>query len=245
MSNINKSIYKLTLYAFDLAFKKYGLKGNSLTSLLFLFFAQPFAALFFYFKVQPNTITYIRFFFGLIIFYFFLINELQFAIGSFLFFKLFDNVDGSLARLYKKKTFYGKFIDSLCDIFIEVFFLIFLGLYFYDLLNDYTLLKLYIVCAIFWIFGQFIYDKYGSLIRWSNLENKKNARPNIRNGNYLRVLLILEDVYLFCILLILYKYYLFGLVVSYILVISCILSGLINIILHIISANKNLREKKI
>jgi len=83
------------------------------------------------------------------------------------------------------------------------------------------------------------------LIRWSNLENKKNARPNIRNGNFLRVLLILEDVYLFCILLILYKYYLFGLIASYILVVSCILSGLTNIILHIISANKNLREKKI
>jgi phosphatidylglycerophosphate synthase len=244
LSKIYKSIYKLTLHGFDLAFKKYGFKGNSLTSLLFLFFAQPFAALFFYFKVQPNTITYIRFFFGLIIFYFFLINELQFAIGSLLFFKLFDNVDGSLARLYKKKTFYGKFIDSVSDIFIEVFFLVFLGFYFFEFFNDYNLLKLYVISAIFWIFGQFIYDKYGSMIRWSNLENKKKARPNIRNGKFLRLLLILEDVYLFCILLILYNYYLFGLIASYILAVSCVLSGLVNIILHLISANKNLRENK-
>jgi phosphatidylglycerophosphate synthase len=244
MNKISIRPYKLILYAFNIAFKKYGFKGNSLTSLFFLVCAQPFAVILYYFKTKPDTITYLRFFFGLIIIYYELNGDIQTAIVLFIFFKIFDYVDGSLARLYGKKTFYGKFIDSVCDLFIEVFFLVFLGFYFFDLLNDYNLLKLYISAAIFWIFGQFIYDKYGSLVRWSNLENKKKTFPNIRDNKFLRLMLILEDSYFFSIFLILYNCQSFGLNASYILIFSCFFFGLLNITLHLISASKNLREKK-
>jgi hypothetical protein len=76
-----------------------------------------------------------RFFFGLIIIYFAFNYQIQLSITCFIFFKILDYTDGSIARLSNNKTFYGKFIDSSSDLFIEVFFLLFLGFYFFNLLK--------------------------------------------------------------------------------------------------------------
>lgn len=244
MNKIFISLCKLTLHSFSLAFKKYSFSGNSLSSLLFLCCAQPFAIFFFYLKIKPNTITYMRFFFGLVIIYFAFNYQIQLSITCFIFFKILDYTDGSIARLYNNKTFYGKFIDSSTDLFIEVFFLLFLGFYFFNLLNDYNFLKLYMSSVVFWIFGQFVYDKYGSLTRWSNFENKKNALPNIKNIKLQRLILILDDVYFLSFFLMVYNLEFFAPKVAFMLIFSCILFGFINVIIHVISASRNLSENK-
>lgn len=244
MKNFLRSIYKTAFYSFSLAFKKYGFKGHSLSSLFFLFCAQPFAVFFFYLKIKPNTITYLRFFFGLIVIYFAFNHKIKVSLICFIFFKIFDYVDGSIARLYNNKTFYGKFIDSSTDLFIESFLLLFLGFYFFNLLNDYHFLKLYMSCVIFWIFGQFIYDKYGSLIRWSNFENKNNALPNIINIKLKRLILILDDIYIFSFFLMIYNLEQFALKSAFVIIFSCISFAILNIIAHVMYAHKNLNENK-
>jgi len=244
MNKIFVSPCKLTLRSFSLAFKKYSFSGNSLSSLLFLSCAQPFVVLFFYLKIKPDIITYMRFFFGLIIIYFAFNYQIQLSITCFIFFKILDYTDGSIARLSNNKTFYGKFIDSSSDLFIEVFFLLFLGFYFFNLLNDYNFLKLYMGSIIFWIFGQFIYDKYGSLTRWSNFENKKNAIPNIKKIKLQRVILILDDIYFLSFFLMIYNLQFFAPKAAFMLIFSCILFGFINVIIHLMSASRNLRENK-
>jgi len=244
MKFLFRAICKTAFYSFSLSFKKYGFRSNSLSSLLFLLCAQPFVVLFFYLKIKPNTITYLRFFFGLIIIYLAFNYVMKLALICFILFKIFDYVDGSIARLYNNKTFYGKFIDSSTDLFVESFFLLFLGFYYFNLLNDYAFLKLYMSSVIFWIFGQFIYDKYGSLTRWSNLENKKNVLPSIRNIKLKRLILILDDIYFLSFFLMIYDLEYFALKAAFIIIFSCISFAVVNIIAHVIYARDNLSQNK-
>ena len=92
-----------------------------------------FIPIFLILKVKPNTITVINFFLGCCCIIFLFISDSVFFSYSILLYilnKILDHCDGGLARFYQKKTFFGKLIDSLSDVFFFSFFNLSLAIFF-------------------------------------------------------------------------------------------------------------------
>lgn len=71
-------------------------------------------------ELNPNTITFFRFFFGIIMIYFAFFKNREFFFMSYAFALITDILDGFVARKYKKETHKGKILDILADNFILV-----------------------------------------------------------------------------------------------------------------------------
>ncbi len=77
--------------------------------------------------ISPNATTAIRAILAVLALV--LIPFTLWGVVVFLFAVVLDYVDGALARLQDRATYYGKFIDGLVDIVADIFFLPVLGLY--------------------------------------------------------------------------------------------------------------------
>jgi len=125
-------------------------------------------------------------------------NDMSVNLGViiFLFASILDNVDGSVARMNNKATFYGRFIDGLIDIVtLSAIRLALCNLIMVRIEND----------ALFWVgltgcvltpIHHFIFDRYSSYARWSNEENGTNIRPYIRRTVSSRFSFFLVDIQL-------------------------------------------------
>jgi len=88
-------------------------------------------------KVHPNWIVLFNLVFAGFCGYLISVGEFIFAlVGSFLFifFDMFDLLDGAVARLYGKTSKFGGFFDGLADVLAEIIILISVGIYFSDLI---------------------------------------------------------------------------------------------------------------
>jgi len=202
-----------------------------------------FVPFFIILNVRPNTITIINFFLGLISIFFILFDERLFTYGIILFFLtiLIDNIDGGVAR-YTKKTFFGKFIDSLSDAVIYSLFYFSIALNFFILNYNLLVFCLGIISCFFILIEILILDKFSSLVRWCNQENKLNNLPYIRKKYYLRFFLIIRDlILLLTLLLIFLKNEVFNFYII-IITINCLwlISSLSNIVLHLYYGKKYL-----
>jgi len=94
-------------------------------------------------KIHPNFFTIISLFFGFFCFLSLFKNNLILAILFFLFASFLDFIDGAVARVSRKVTKLGAYLDTICDRYIEG--MIFLGFLFLPLPKI-------IISAQFWIF---------------------------------------------------------------------------------------------
>jgi len=166
----------------------------------FKFLANFIIPFFIILKIKPNTITVINFFVGFLsILLLFIFNGSFFSYSILLYtiYNLLDCCDGGLASFYKNKTFFGKLIDSLSDVLFFSMINLSLALYFYFKLDNLYILIIGSVSSIFICFNVFILDKFSSLVRWCNKENKNNFPPYIRKKNYSRLFYTFEDLYIF------------------------------------------------
>jgi phosphatidylglycerophosphate synthase len=203
-----------------------------------------FIPFFFILKFQPNTITVINFFVGLCtLFLVFFDKSFYFAILLYFISLLLDHVDGGLARLYNKKTFFGKFIDALNGIFFESLFYVGLSLILFRLNGNFFLLKLSLICCVFYFLDIMILDKFSSLVRWCNEQNNKSFLPYIRKKYKLRLFLTFYDIYM--ILIFLSPFFINNINYFEIIIMASFftmfLSSFINIILHIFFGYEYLR----
>lgn len=156
-----------------------------------------FIPIFLILKVKPNTITTINFFIGLsCIILLFIFDSIFFFYSIFFYVlnKILDHCDGGLARFYKKKTFFGKLIDSISDALFLSFFNLSLAIFFYLKTNNFFLIIFGSISSIFICFDIFILDKFSSLVRWCNQENKNKFPTYIRKSNYPRLFYSFEDL---------------------------------------------------
>ena len=155
-----------------------------------------FIPIFLILKLKANTITLINFFVGCICIGFFFVENFFSSYSFFFYFlnKILDHCDGGLARFYKKKTFFVKLIDSLSDILFASFFNLALTIIFYLQTHNYYILILGSVSSIFICFDTFIYDKFSSLVRWCNQENKNKFSPYIKKNKNPRLFFFFEDL---------------------------------------------------
>jgi phosphatidylglycerophosphate synthase len=83
--------------------------------------------------INPNHLTLIGLLIGTISFIIMVIAKessiLLFSVILWNISKLFDFIDGNLARYYKKKTYLGKFLDGYFDLLNSIFLIIGIGMY--------------------------------------------------------------------------------------------------------------------
>ena len=98
----------------------------SFSGYLFNKFANFFIPIFLILKLKANTITLVNFFVGFICIFFLFVENFFSSYSFFLYFlnKILDHCDGGLARFYKKKTFFGKLIDSISILIFKLLFFI-------------------------------------------------------------------------------------------------------------------------
>jgi phosphatidylglycerophosphate synthase len=200
-------------------------------------------------KIKPNYLTIFNYFVGLFaicIIFFEGIKFIDYATYLFVFHYIIDNSDGGLARFYKKKTFYGKLLDSMSDTLFKVFFytVIFFG--FFKINYDYNIFFYNIVGSIFILLDIFILDKFSSLVRWCNVENKNKFPPYIRRQKFSRIFFVFQDIIFFSTILL--PFFKENTVVFLLLIIiistAFIASGFFNLAVHLFYGYKFLNFKK-
>lgn len=241
-NNLIKKIYKKNSTA------KY-LNNSSISGLLVNRLAIIFSIFFLKLKIKANTVTLINIIFSLyILIYIFNHQTVNFAYLIFLYFIriLIDHTDGTIARVNDKKTFFGKFLDSTTDIFFSVFFNLGIILLYYKLFYDLNFLVLGIIATIMISFDSFIYDKYSSLIRWSNLDNNKKNLPYLRKKYLSRLFFTFEDIIFFLFIILAFIDIRSGLfaIILLLIILTQIFSSISNIVLHIFFSYKYLNQKK-
>jgi phosphatidylglycerophosphate synthase len=212
-----------------------------------------FIPLFIMLRISSNSITLLNFFIGCCALFFIFNGNESFLIYAILFYllnRMLDFCDGGVARLNKKKTFFGKFIDSTSDIVIQVFFNFGVCYYFFSINTDLKIFFLGIISSILMAFDFFIFDKFSSLVRWSNEENNKNFLPYIKIKNFNFIFNLFEDVYFFGLLsfflvsLLLSNNLFFLKIILYIIFYVTIFSFIFNFIRHFYFAHRFLNFRK-
>jgi|694.fasta_scaffold13702_3 phosphatidylglycerophosphate synthase len=248
--------YILLVKALFIAHKQYYTISNTPLHLVLCskisYFITPF---FIYLKVKPNFITMMNFILSVIsiMILIFASHYFVWAIIIYIFYKILDFVDGSIARYNSISTFYGRFIDGLADIFFQSFFIFTLSFYYFIKLQDNNLLLIGISAAVLTCFDTFIYDRYSAITRWMNNDLNLNIKPNIKSKNFinLKIILLYQDIIFFLVMLLLVDSidlsYLK--IIIYLIFIITITSAIHNIVFHLIFSYKNLnyfsKKKKV
>ena len=231
----------------------YTFKTEAASLVLLSYISYFFTPFFIILKIKPNLVTGINFLISLITIYCFLsLDNNLFIWGIFFYFlfRILDFSDGSVARFNKLSTFYGRLLDSILDIFFECFLFISLSYFIFNLYDDKNILIAGYIVSIFAVFSSCIHDKYSSLVRWSNEENRTKIIPYLRKNVAKRIGFLCSDFQQIFILILpflinnlnlLSKFY-------YVFVIVMMLNYIQNIFKHIFYARKNLslsaRDKK-
>jgi phosphatidylglycerophosphate synthase len=241
-----KNYILLVKILFKIHKRYYTLSNTSIHLFLFSkisYFVTPF---FIYLKIRPNFVTMINFILSVISIFilFFLPNYFIWAILIYVIYKTLDFVDGNISRYNSMSTFYGKFIDGLVDIFYQSFFLLSLSIYYFNLSGDYKLFCLGLFSSLITCFDTFIHDRYSAIVRWMNKDLKKDFKPYIRaQKNFqFKIFLFYSDILFFLIVLLLYNHLIYeNLTLNFLFIfLITIISGLHNIIFHLLSSFKNL-----
>ncbi len=184
--------------------KLYNLQTESYSQVIFCRISYLITPFFIFFKISPNIITFLNFIISILsVILIFLGNEIFFNYGIFLYFlyRTIDFCDGGVARHKNISTFYGRFIDAVADIFFNSFILFSLSFFAYEYFDSKFLLAIGVIASILTSYDSFIYDKYSSLARWSNSQNKKQILPYVKKTFLPKISFMYNDIITITILL--------------------------------------------
>lgn len=99
------------------------------------------------FGLSPNHYTLLSIFFAVISFYFLIKIKLILALTFFFFAIFLDFIDGAVARITKRATKKGAYIDTICDRYVEG--IILLGFLFLPLSYIFLPSKIWVFLAFF------------------------------------------------------------------------------------------------
>ena len=226
--------------------KLYNFKNESVIIYLMSLISNLLSPFFIYLNISANSITIINFVLSLIlILIIFTLDQSIFFYAILLYFiiKILDFCDGSVARYKNDSTFYGRFLDAVVDIFLESSLLLSIHYFSYKIYNNEHLFVFGIFSVLFSIYGTCIADKYSSLIRWTNKDNKTHLKPYLRKVLFPRLNYTLHDIWflsLFILPLILNNELYFIILLSFFTFLTFV-QNIIIILKHIFFARKNLR----
>ena len=205
--------------------------------------------LFIYLKCSANTATVIALIVGLsagITHIIFGYESYHICISLFLLSVIIDFCDGSIARLTNTPSFFGRFMDGLFGILVIGFLQISI---FYNIITDYTSYKdiydyfnydVIFILALISIFltpiQHLIYDRYSTFIRWINEEHGIDLKPTLRYEISFKIINLLDDICLMCLI--------FGLFWTQLFLIYFIVNLFLSfylIVIHVFFAGKNMK----
>lgn len=206
--------------------------------------------LFVYLKCSANITTVIALIVGLsagVIHILIGYESYHICVSLYLLSILIDYCDGNIARLTNTPSFFGRFIDGLFDIFVIGFLQIsiFYNITNYEYLLDkniytffnYDFIFIMIIISIFSTpIQHLIYDRYSTFIRWINAEHEIDLKPTLRYEISFKVINLLDDICLICLIFSIYWIQLF---IIY-FIINIVLSFYL-IVTHIFFANKYMK----
>jgi len=198
ISNYKEIIRKV----YKRSYKLYNLNNESVIIYLMSLISNLVTPCFIYLNISANLITGINFTLSIIsILIIFTLDQSIFFYAILLYFiiKIFDFCDGSVARYKNESTFYGRFLDSILDIFLESSLLFSIHYFSYKIYNNEILFIFGIFSVLFSIYGSCISDKYSALIRWANKDNKINLKPYLRKILFPRLNYTLHDMWFLCL----------------------------------------------
>jgi len=99
------------------------------------------------FKLHPNFYSLISIFFGFFCFLSLFKNNLILAILFFLLASFLDFIDGAVARVSRKVTKLGAYLDTICDRYVEA--MVFFGFLFLSLPKIFLPAKFWIFLSLF------------------------------------------------------------------------------------------------
>ena len=145
-------------------------------------------------KVSADSITYLSFFFVPLGSYFLIFQEPIKGVFCWIIFGILDSLDGDIARLSKKKTFYGETLDSVgADIFY-FFAPTTIGIYLFNIrvieMTNYDPIYVVIIgflTSFFLIFLRYLGSKrYVLSLLYPNKNQIFNKKKRIKNLKKLR-----------------------------------------------------------
>ena len=240
------------IFLFKKTFKRnhplYSFRSESIVIYLLSLISYLITPFFLFFNIHPNTITFLNFLIAITSIALIFLGQTKFFIlGIILYFlfRILDFCDGNVARLTNQASFYGRFLDSVLDIFYESFLILSIGFYCLKYYNSEKLFFLAIISSIFSIYSTCIHDKYSSLVRWLNEENKTKFTPYLRKKYFARLSFIMNDLNNFFLLLLFFlnKNFEMFLIISTLFFSSFIFTSIINLSKHFYSARMVLRHQ--
>ena len=134
-------------------------------------------------EISPNFITILGLLIGIISFLILISSNtrffLIFGIILWVVSKIFDFIDGNIARYCNKKTYLGKFLDGFVDVINKVLLLIGLGFY----LGNFFLVFSFIT-SIFYIMSNFIIFRYNTFFKLIDKKNINQSTSIIKKKNF-------------------------------------------------------------
>ena len=131
--------------------------------------------------INPNHLTLIGLAIGMTSFIIMIIAKdysiLLFSVILWNISKLFDFIDGNLARYYKKKTYLGKFLDGYVDLLNSIFLIIGIGMY---LGNLYIILAL--ITSLMMSLSNMITFRFYSFLDQIKKNKNKLHKKKIKNN---------------------------------------------------------------
>ena len=229
----------------DQSGSKYQYNKNSFFEYLFRYISLYATPFFILVRFSPNTVSLLSLFLGILSFFAMVVGDISISILFIFFSIIIDYTDGNLARYLSKTSFFGRFIDGVIDIVVITLFRFGLCYYFFfqfENINIFIIFFLVLVIVTTPI-NHFIFDRYSTLIRWSNETNNEKNIPYIRFSNNLngKINLNLVDANYLILFLIPFIYKSFDFIIILYLI-STFLCNAFNIILHVNMASKTMRD---
>mgnify|MGYP006113503565 CR=1 FL=1 len=247
-----KNYFKLIRKISNRNNKLYNLQTESFSQVIFCRISYLITPFFIFLKISPNIITFLNFIISILsLILIFLGNEIFFNYGIFLYFlyRTIDFCDGGVARYKNISTFYGRFIDAVADIFFNSFILFSLSFFAYEYFDSKFLLVTGVIASILTSFDSFIYDKYSSLARWSNFQNKNKILPYIKKTFLPKISFMYNDIITIAILMLPFLihnneiFYFAILLVFVVFILSAIQTFLVHLYFGFINLNLNAADK--
>tara|TARA_Y100000590_G_scaffold468563_3_gene651738 strand:+ start:4562 stop:5311 length:750 start_codon:yes stop_codon:yes gene_type:complete len=205
------------------------------------FFVTPF---FIKLCISPNIISGIGLVLGLMgssLIFFTTDFSIRLSFAFFFIASVIDFVDGNVARMTNKSSFYGRFIDGIIDIIILSIYRFALCYYIVANIGVNFLFWVGVTACIITPFHHLIYDRFSSYARWSNEENDTNILPYIRRKVSAKAAFFLVDLQLLIFFLI--PFFISSSLIEFLFLvyfITIILSGFHAIFSHIIYSYKTM-----
>jgi len=170
------------------------------------YFSAIVTPIFILFNIKPNFVSIARYFICIASFFLLLGNSdyeifktifLSFLMNYF----LLDFVDGDIARVIEKSTFFGRQLDGWIDMHLQACIYLFSGFIIYQMTSNHSYLYISIVVFFMVFIANLNIDRYASFRRWIKEEHGIDIGTHSLNDLFKSLRYLHSDIIIFNLIL--------------------------------------------